>query len=261
MAYTNPIWIGFGWAQDIGVSGALAGDRFRATFALSGGGTTIVLPDVEPLSDGRVCLRMDGELTGGFAPGAYAWELLLIRGSASAPIADLPPLEACVPASTPVAESDPLAGPPGLPLRASITGSEPSGISLKLQMQVAGPPGPAGPPGGSLLDGTAAVTCSGHRVVRAVAGGVAPASCADPSHAGSVLGVTHGAALAGEPIEFVAFGVMEEPSWTWVPGPLFLGLDGALTQYRPLAGFLQQIGVATAPTRILVNLGLPMILS
>jgi hypothetical protein len=104
----------------------------------------------------------------------------------------------------------------------------------------------------------AAIDCGGHKAVRAVAGGIEPASASIASQAGSVVGITTNAALAGEELTVVAVGDIEEPSWAWSLGPVFLAEAGALTQTPPTAGFLQQVGVATSPTHLVVLLSSPI---
>lgn len=93
----------------------------------------------------------------------------------------------------------------------------------------------------------------GHRVVR-VSGPdrVATASCAEPAHAADVLGLTRAACAAGAPAEIASQGIVEEPSWSWPCGPLYLGLDGLLTPTPPSSGFVLRVATALAPTRILL---------
>jgi len=132
---------------------------------------------------------------------------------------------------------------------------------------VPGPRGPAGPQGEPgppaempLL--VAARALGGHRAVVAVGDDrVDYASADQPDHAGRVLGITAGAVDAAEAVRVVIAGPMVEPSWNWVSGPVFVGLDGLLTQAPPASGFVQVVGAALAPTRLLVALGDPIILN
>ncbi len=121
-------------------------------------------------------------------------------------------------------------------------------------------PGPPGPPGanGSVIAKTPAGTISGHKVAKANGDGtVSLASSDDPASLGTVLGVTLGAASAPAQVQIGLQDEIFEPTWAWRPGPVFLGLAGALTQMPPLAGVLQQIGVSTSPTSILVDIQSP----
>lgn len=67
-------------------------------------------------------------------------------------------------------------------------------------------------------------------------------------------GVSTQAAVAGDSVAVSMSGVVVEPSWSWQPDePLFVGLDGLLTQAPPTNGVAQQIAVAINDTSILVQ--------
>ncbi len=117
-----------------------------------------------------------------------------------------------------------------------------------------GLPGPAGTSGTVIY--TAGMALSGHVAVTLDAlGRAVPADCTMATHAHAVVGVTLGAAAAGESVSVLAPGQLEHAGWAFVPGQcIFLGLDGALTQALPVqALFAKVLGIAVAPTR--VNLG------
>lgn len=121
-----------------------------------------------------------------------------------------------------------------------------------------GPPGPQGPPGpgGTSLEAIAEVTISGHRVVRALAGGVVRvASSSSVGDAAALLGVTTGAALAGAPVTVATGGTLSEPTWNWTPGAsLFVGDAGELREsIPPGAAWIGVIAVALSTTEILIN--------
>lgn len=111
-----------------------------------------------------------------------------------------------------------------------------------------------------VLSAPATVAISGHTVVRVIEGGLAIASSSDMGQFGAAVGISTGFAESGAPCSYVANGPLVEPSWSWAPGPVFLGADGALTQQEPAAGFLQQIGVSDLPTRLLVDIQPPFAL-
>ncbi|MEU1550205.1 hypothetical protein [Nocardia sp. NPDC005745] len=149
------------------------------------------------------------------------------------------------------------------------TGCSNNGIGQIVAVPGAGPdavavpvPGPAGPPGGGsgstvVVSGVAAVPLSGHRAVtRQPDGTLVYASADAPGHMHAPIWITTGAADAGAQATAVAFGEITEPSWAWTPGPLYLGLAGAITQIPPTAPsayFLAQLGAATAPTSAFVD--------
>lgn len=107
--------------------------------------------------------------------------------------------------------------------------------------------------GTDTLTGASSVPLGGHRIVN---GPLDALTYADPSGPlGLVLGMTTGAASAGDPVSIATAGEIVEPTWNWTPGPVFLGAGGTMTQTAPQSGFLQQIGVASAPTKILIRIG------
>lgn len=123
------------------------------------------------------------------------------------------------------------------------------------------PPPPTPPPGsnGSSIRFTeiAATALSGHRVVtRQPDGTVGYASNDDPADVTAPLWVTTGAATSGASVTVVAYGVIDEPSWAWTPGSIYLGAGGLITQTPPVkpgALFVAQIGFATSPTSVFVE--------
>lgn len=121
-----------------------------------------------------------------------------------------------------------------------------------------GPLGPAGPSAGGLVL-TAAGALGGHRLVVAEGAGLAGyADSGNPAHVGKLLGMTAGAAADGAPVTIIQVGEIVEPSWNWNPGPVYLGISGVPTQTRPSSGFLQEIGVATGATRLVMDLKMPI---
>lgn len=108
----------------------------------------------------------------------------------------------------------------------------------------------------------AGAALGGHKVVKAgPLGAVYYADSDYPVDAGGVLGVTMNAALIGDPVNVQATGEMEEVSWSWTPGlPVFLGPLGTLTQTPPTTGFQLVIGVASAPTKLVISIKQAIIL-
>jgi hypothetical protein len=143
-------------------------------------------------------------------------------------------------------------------------------VVLAVEQQVAnlvavaeqGPAGPQGAqgPANSTVVRTAQGTLSGHRVVCSAGGGlVRYASANDSTSVGSIEGVTIGAVADGAAASIQLAGEMVEPSWSWTPGPVFLGLAGQLTQTLPSSGFIVQIGVATAAATLLISPRTPIL--
>ena len=114
--------------------------------------------------------------------------------------------------------------------------------------------GPPGPPGGSTTSRLASVSLSGHRAVISTGAGAAYASADVLEHSRLILGVTTGAAAQGSPVTIQVTDEIEEGSWSWEPGPVFLGLSGQLVQPAPTGvAFVRQVGVALTATRLLVT--------
>lgn len=136
-----------------------------------------------------------------------------------------------------------------------------------LEVSRQGPPGPAGVPGeasgGENILLTAGPAIGGHRIV--LVDGLLAAGYAskdDLTHIGRVYGVTLNAAGAGEPVTVRTRGAIEELSWAWTPlAPVFLGVNGLLTQTVPTSGFQQVIGVAITATVLFVNPREPIVLT
>lgn len=133
-----------------------------------------------------------------------------------------------------------------------------------LEAAVQGPPGPAGPagePGTPYVEFTAGTALGGHRAVRLQGGVAVYASNTALVDANVVLGITRGAADAGQPVQIQFMGLLTEPSWAWVPDlPVFCGINGLLTQAAPTVGFSLVVGIATTPTQVFIGAKMPIVL-
>lgn len=108
---------------------------------------------------------------------------------------------------------------------------------------------------------TAGADLSALRVVCADgSGGVRYASptASDTRH---VVGLTITAALTGSDVVVQYAGPVEDNSWSWTPGPVYLGASGALTQTTPTTGSWLKVAVARSATEIVVRVGEPIIRS
>lgn len=128
-----------------------------------------------------------------------------------------------------------------------------------------GPPGPPGAPGQA---GVGYVTfkargaIGGHRAVcAAFSGCVRYADSRDVAGAASVLGLSLHAAEDGDDIHVVTSGELVEPSWSWAQDlPIFVGVEGVLTQVPPDTGFQLVVAVATSPTSALLSIKQPIVI-
>jgi hypothetical protein len=127
--------------------------------------------------------------------------------------------------------------------------------NLRVCGVVRGPQGIPGTPGGSTVTRTASGVISGHRVVKALAGGaVGYPSISDTTDAGLIEGITTGAADPGADVTVQIAGQMVEPSWNWSLGPVYCADNGVLSQSVPSGAWLRQVAVAVAPDTIIIAL-------
>lgn len=70
-----------------------------------------------------------------------------------------------------------------------------------------------------------------------------------------VIGVTYTSANTGSSVTIVSSGLVSDPAWSWVKGPVFLGANGTLTQTAPTGGaIIVYIGRALTATQLLVDI-------
>lgn len=116
-------------------------------------------------------------------------------------------------------------------------------------------PGIQGPPGASdrvSFEREANQILSGHRAVTPDVDG--KVGYADPLTIGNQpVWVTSQAGDEGDMVEVVAYGALDEGSWAWVAGNVYLASSGVLTQVEPGAGALVVVAVATSPTSVFVD--------
>jgi len=99
-------------------------------------------------------------------------------------------------------------------------------------------------------------TISALRVIRISALGKAIyASSAVALDISTAIGVSITSAITGNNVMIVTNGEIEDLTWNWIPSaPIFLGVDGVLTQTPPTSGFLQIVGNAETSTKMKVNI-------
>lgn len=120
--------------------------------------------------------------------------------------------------------------------------------------------GPPGPPGASIaFEVTTSGVVSAYSCVAMIGGRALTADASISVHAGRVLGIAGNSAQAGGVVVVQAEGPITNAAWNWSDGPIFLGTSGALTQTPPTSGFLQEMGVSTNPTTVLIRLQSPLV--
>ncbi|WP_405120753.1 hypothetical protein [Pseudomonas leptonychotis] len=123
-----------------------------------------------------------------------------------------------------------------------------------------GAPGQPGPAGGSAVQRQAGETISALIAAYEVDGSVYALDYRDAAHADLLVGITLSAATTGEAVNLQSSGPLDDSSWSWVPGPVWVGIDGRLTQAPPDDGIDLLIGSAVSATRIALNLQRPIFL-
>lgn len=136
-----------------------------------------------------------------------------------------------------------------------------------LTEQIQGPPGvagPMGPAGSTSTTVKAGAEVGGHKIVTLNTGGKAVYASSDaPFHSNRILGMSLHAASAEADLSVLRDGEVTEPTWSWnVNLPVYLGLDGALTQTLPAeSAFALIVGFPISPTKIYFSIGTPIITS
>ena len=126
-----------------------------------------------------------------------------------------------------------------------------------LEAAAQGPQGPAGPPGpagGTSHVRNSAAALSALLVVwEDELGVVRPLDSTDEDHIDLLCGLTLTATSDAGQVTVQRTGAVDDLAWSWVPGRVHLGADGALTQSPPSTGFDVLVGVAVSPTRLILN--------
>jgi len=121
---------------------------------------------------------------------------------------------------------------------------------------VQGPEGYSQPAGEASVEYISNEALNMYSPVIAANGRVSKADQSDVSHLGQVLGVAVTSAVLGGTVRILQLGRVVNPTWSWVPGPIYLGV-GTLTQAPATSGILQVLAVAVSATEILVAVKQP----
>lgn len=96
---------------------------------------------------------------------------------------------------------------------------------------------------------------SAPRVVYAGASGPELADKDTLTQQDKLIGITiTSAAASGETVKVVTEGKIEDPSFSFTVGPIYLGSSGVITQTRPSSGLLVQLGVAISATQLHIRI-------
>jgi hypothetical protein len=168
---------------------------------------------------------------------------------------------------------------PGEPVEVSIVNDDPTGVEVlesltrvevsseNVILVTPASTGLQGPPGAAgdmvLTDYLAGEALGGDRVV--IVGDDSRLYYADNTnlaHLFRILGVTNGAADPNAQANVRTGGVMAEPTWNWsLDQFIYLGRNGLLTQIIPAIGFLIVVGWPITPTKVMVDVKIPLVLA
>lgn len=122
-----------------------------------------------------------------------------------------------------------------------------------------GPRGEPGSPGGVVFEAVAGETLSALRVVYEMGGEVFALSPNDDESVVDLMyGLTTTAANMGGEISVQRGGVITDASWSFVPGPVWLGTGGSLTQVAPVDDYDLRVGTALSATKLLLDFEYPI---
>ena len=134
---------------------------------------------------------------------------------------------------------------------------------LSVGTYIPGPQGVPGPPGPASGEGYLLPTDSdigGNRAIATVNGYANYADCTDPTK--QAIGLSMGAVSSGADVTIKSGGKMVITGAGWLTGaPIYLSVNGTLTQTEPTTGFSQVLGMAHSSDTILINIQKQIILS
>lgn len=138
-----------------------------------------------------------------------------------------------------------------------------SSSALVTTVSVPGPQGAKGDAGEATVTQSheAATNLSGHRAIRVAAGLAYVCDGSNASHVGRAIGISTGAATAGDDVSVQTAGILTESSWSWTDGPVYVGASGVLTQSFAGLAYVHQIGMAVSATQIDINPLSPILIS
>jgi hypothetical protein len=116
-----------------------------------------------------------------------------------------------------------------------------------------GGPGPAGPEGSGTIVRQAGEAIGGHRAVYVASDGLVYYADPENGSAAAVSGVSTGAVSLDGWVTIRTAGEMQESSWGWAEGPIYLGANGVLTQTPPLSGAIVILGVSAGPAAMTIS--------
>lgn len=100
----------------------------------------------------------------------------------------------------------------------------------------------------------------GYAVRRNASNQLEKCSAMNIAHVNSVIGLAKQTGNNGEVISVLEDELMTNTAWSWTPNkPVFLGLNGTLTQSLSGVAYIQQMGIALSPTQVIIRISQPFI--
>lgn len=132
-----------------------------------------------------------------------------------------------------------------------------------LEVGTRGLQGKQGEPGddfNALFEVLSGEAISSHRVVKVVSERLRKVDSNTVADANVAVGITVTSTSGADQTQTVRNdGPMTDPGWNWVPGPIYCGPNGVLTQTPPASGFVCEVARAKTATEILVDIQPPII--
>ena len=108
---------------------------------------------------------------------------------------------------------------------------------------------------GNIIRRTAGQNLSGHKVISAASDGKALYADVNTVTTTAIIGISLNAALHNDTVNVQNSGTLQHSGWSFTPQePVFVGLNGQLTQTPLNAAYSAEIGVAISPDTILINI-------
>lgn len=120
---------------------------------------------------------------------------------------------------------------------------------------------PLFPSGDDVVIRRAGETISALRGVYELDGRVYKLDQQDSLHIDYFLGITISSASSGREIVVKRSGTIDDASWNWTPGLVYLGTDGMLTQTVPTTGWEMVVGNSPSPQRLNIDFDEPVLLA
>lgn len=116
------------------------------------------------------------------------------------------------------------------------------------------------PTGGEAVVRQAGETISALKAVYELDGQVFALDSQDVDHAPLYLGIAVSSATTGLDVVIQRAGTIDEGTWSWPGGEVFVGLAGTLTAVPPITGFKLIVGNSPSPQRINMTFDTPVYL-